>query len=162
MKLLQRSKIVPQPNGCHLWTGAKTGGGYGRIARVVGGRTRTYLAHRLAWEEDRGEAIPAGLLVLHTCDVPACVNPEHLYVGTHKQNTQDLVARGRGTKTRQRTLRTACSRGHEYTAETTYVMPSNPKQRICRICQSAGAHKRYAERRAKRLRSTPSALNFLL
>ena len=72
--------------------------GYGRILvkmqtkrgiRVVG-----YGAHRLAYMQVHG-FIPAGLLICHHCDNPRCINPEHLYAGTHKQNTGDMMRRGR-------------------------------------------------------------------
>lgn len=51
-------------------------------------------AHRVAWEDAKG-AIPDGLLVLHKCDIGCCVNPDHLYLGTHKDNAADRTERGR-------------------------------------------------------------------
>jgi hypothetical protein len=75
---------------CWLWVGAKSDGGYG----IFGWRRKLYIAHRAAWEVWRG-AIPAGKCVLHSCDVPACVNPAHLRIGTHADNARDKVVRGR-------------------------------------------------------------------
>ena len=51
--------------------------------------------HRVAWEAHNAEPIPEGMIVRHTCDNPACINPEHLVLGTHKQNTADMIERGR-------------------------------------------------------------------
>ena len=73
-------------SGCWLWIGGKRWNGYGAY--------RQDLAHRQAWRIFRGP-IPAGLCVLHRCDMTACVNPEHLYLGTHAQNMHDKVVRGR-------------------------------------------------------------------
>ena len=72
---------------------SKTGKGnpYGR-KRVNG---KVVYMHRLAWEEAHGE-IPAGMHVLHKCDNPACINIEHLFLGTHKNNMDDRDKKGRG------------------------------------------------------------------
>lgn len=75
--------------------GARTAKGYGR--RWF--RGSPWRAHRVAWVEAFGE-IPDGLLVLHTCDNPPCVNPEHLFLGTHRDNALDRQAKGRSAKTR--------------------------------------------------------------
>lgn len=76
------------PSGCWLWTGKNAAGGYGYVEWTKA------LAHRHAWESLRGP-IPAGMLVRHTCDVPACINPAHLRVGTRQENTADALARQR-------------------------------------------------------------------
>lgn len=75
---------------CWLWTGYGTARGYGVLDL---GKTR-YLAHRLAYELFTGP-IPAGLWVLHDCDVPACCNPAHLHLGTRQQNAIEARVRGR-------------------------------------------------------------------
>ena len=51
--------------------------------------------HRVAWEAHNAEPIPEGMVVMHSCDNPACINPNHLSLGTHQDNTLDMVAKGR-------------------------------------------------------------------
>lgn len=83
---------VRKTDTCWLWTGYLSHG-YGEISR--GGREGANAkAHRVAWELFRGE-IPAGLMVCHHCDVPACVNPDHLFLGTALDNKRDEIAKGR-------------------------------------------------------------------
>ena len=82
---------MPEPNsGCWLWTGNVNAWGYGRLGRQRSERQ----AHRLSYRTFKG-AIPANLLVLHSCDVACCVNPDHLRLGTNVDNTQDAIARER-------------------------------------------------------------------
>lgn len=80
----------PQANGCLLWMGAVTAGGYGTVKI---GRTQ-FAVHRLAWMLSRGP-IPKGLLVCHHCDVRHCGEPSHLFVGTNRDNTRDMMDKGR-------------------------------------------------------------------
>jgi hypothetical protein len=75
-------------SGCWLWTGLIGTNGYGRY-----GKGNKY-AHRLSYEYFVGP-IPEGLFVCHHCDVRPCVNPAHLFVGTVKDNAQDMMAKGR-------------------------------------------------------------------
>lgn len=85
-------KTIPEPNsGCLLWTGTTSNDGYGRFRP----RGRSLVgAHRFAWEREHGPA-PDGLHVLHKCDTPACVNVDHLFLGTHQENMDDMRAKGR-------------------------------------------------------------------
>lgn len=79
-------------SGCWIWRGSKDGGGYGAISTSAG--MAPAKAHRISWEMRNGP-IPEGVEVCHSCDTPACVNPDHLWLGTHKQNMQDMSAKGR-------------------------------------------------------------------
>ena len=84
------SRIVPEPNsGCWLWDGFCTHQGYGRMS--VG--RRSIGAHRVSYALHRGN--PGSAHVCHSCDVPPCVNPDHLWLGTNKQNMVDASAKGR-------------------------------------------------------------------
>jgi hypothetical protein len=85
-------KFTPEPySGCWLWTATVRGNNsYGSFS--VDGHDEA--AHRVAWRLYRGE-IPKGMLVLHTCDTPTCVRPEHLRLGTQKDNVHDAIAKGR-------------------------------------------------------------------
>lgn len=88
---------LPEPNsGCWLWIGALYGSGYGVFNTSD---DRTMHAHRYSWMLHRGE-IPDGLIVCHKCDVRCCVNPEHLFVGTHSDNANDMHAKGRNNTPR--------------------------------------------------------------
>jgi len=85
-------KFIPEPNsGCYLWESTIEGDGYGQIRK----NNRYTMAHRVSWELHNG-AIPEGLCVLHRCDTPSCVNPDHLFLGTPTDNARDRDEKGRG------------------------------------------------------------------
>lgn len=85
------NKSIPEPNtGCWFWMGTVNWKGYG-TGSFEGIK---FGAHRLSYSVFKGE-IPKGLLVCHTCDQRSCVNPDHLWTGTPKQNTDDMMKKGR-------------------------------------------------------------------
>ena len=84
---------VNKDGDCWLWAGALQPTGYGKVyfEGVMHG------AHRIAWRITHGP-IPDGLCVCHRCDNPTCVNPEHLFLGTQRQNMSDMVRKGRSVR----------------------------------------------------------------
>ncbi len=78
---------------CWPWKGARLEAGYGHFVY----NKQPLKAHRVSFEITHGK-IPEGLCVLHKCDNPPCVNPKHLYAGTHKQNSFDRDSKNRGAK----------------------------------------------------------------
>lgn len=75
---------------CHIFTGFRLKKGYGHI-RYNGSLV---VAHRMSYELNVGK-IPDGMIVCHSCDEPSCVNPDHLFIGTHKDNSDDKIRKGR-------------------------------------------------------------------
>ncbi len=86
-------RVVPNEDGCWIFMGCKEKFGYGKVS-TNGGFDRT---HRVAYRKFYGE-IPDGLCVLHSCDVPACCNPSHLFLGTKADNAIDKAKKCRANK----------------------------------------------------------------
>lgn len=84
--------VADEETGCWLWTGATVKGGYGQIKIPL--QRHQHRAHRLSFMIHKG-AVPKGKHVCHSCDTPACVNPEHLFLGSSSDNHQDMKAKGR-------------------------------------------------------------------
>ena len=82
--------LVDKSGTCWLWRGAQRGG-----RRNQYGNWRGLMAHRVSWEVANGQTVPTGKLVCHKCDVPLCVNPDHLFVGSAQENALDMVSKGR-------------------------------------------------------------------
>ena len=88
------AKVPTLGVGCWEWAGGRDNDeGYGRIREGRGG-SPFLLTHRVAWELTQGP-IPDGLMVLHKCDNPPCVRPDHLFLGTNTDNMRDASAKGR-------------------------------------------------------------------
>ena len=113
------NRIDMSTSDCWLWLGSVTSRGYGNIG--VEGKTKS--VHRVYWEALNGPA-PEDMFVCHTCDVPICVNPEHLFLGTRLDNTQDMVNKGRAANLKL----THCKRGH------LLGKAQSKKVRRCKLC----------------------------
>lgn len=123
---------------CWAWIGAKNKRGYGIFNKGKTALKKSVVlpAHRMAYEIHMGVSA-ADLLVCHKCDNPSCVNPEHFFLGTHKDNAQDMSAKGRSAQQQI----THCPSGHMYNDENTRFYKS---QRVCRMCDRLRARKRYS------------------
>ena len=144
VRLMARRVITAE--GCWEYSGARNGDGYGMIGR--GGPGNVGKTHRVAYELYVGP-IPRGLHVLHRCDNPPCFNPEHLTVGTNADNLADRDRKGRGNFTAGLAVaharmrkRTACNRGHLYTAANTYTYTRRGSvERVCKTCRRSSVVK---------------------
>lgn len=88
---------IRQPDECWNWTAGLLATGYGQFGGGSGTSGKNWRAHRLAYAMTNGP-IPAGQVVMHTCDNRRCVNPAHLELGTQKQNLVDMALRGRNAR----------------------------------------------------------------
>ena len=128
---------IPETD-CHWWIGCWAGRGYGRM--IVDGKKK--YAHRLSYEINQG-VVPEDMCVCHRCDNVMCVNPEHLFLGTHADNMRDMAEKGRAIGGMQ-PKKTHCPQGHEYSEENTYVYNNTRK---CRICIKAEGRRRRRHRK---------------
>lgn len=114
------AKVEKTPT-CWLWKGSVSQG-YG-ATYFRGHLTR---AHRASWIMANGE-IPKGKIACHKCDVPLCVNPDHIFIGTHKDNMQDMISKGRGAW--QKKILDGCG----VTAKGVLVGTHEPVEGLCRF-----------------------------
>lgn len=93
-QILSRYEVLP--NGCHEWAGARNQYGYGIVCLMIDGKTTTITAHKLQFVRLNGP-LPTGVDVCHDCpggDNRACINPDHLWSGSHADNLRDSVKKG--------------------------------------------------------------------
>lgn len=135
---------VMKTNTCWIWLGA-TSHGYGRFREV----NTTVLAHRWMYEQIHGSI--GSLFCCHSCDNPSCVNPNHMFIGTPKDNMIDKANKGRHHNSKV----THCPRGHEYTEDNTYT---NNGRRNCKICITESGRTYYRLNLAVKIK--PIKINF--
>src|SRR5689334_12116829 len=131
---------VHRTETCWEWKGSRSKPmGYGRITTRNGS---VELAHRISWMLFRGD-IPTGQYVLHHCDNPPCVNPEHLFLGTYSDNNLDMAHKGRHWQV----IKTVCRNGHPFDIANTYR--TNKGHRQCRKCRNASVAANYRKKMAR-------------
>lgn len=125
---------------CWFWIGAKDKkSGYGS-AYFNGKHIK---AHRLSFLLHKG-SVPRKMIIMHSCDNPSCVNPDHLMTGTHSENAIDSIKKGRAYLTPSSGKRMLCGKGHDISLDSqVYINKNNPKSgRMCRICKSKSNERR--------------------
>lgn len=140
-EILAQYEVDPE-TGCWEWGDLIDAYGYGYATKRLGQSK----AHRLSYVYHVGP-IPDGLLVCHSCDNRRCINPEHLWVGTHSDNTRDAVAKGRwvGVGFQRKEV---CVRGHALTLENTRERENGYRRCVqCRREVDRINARKYRERR---------------
>ena len=136
------SKIEKNPSGCWLWMGCVNGSGYGSIS--VSSEKTGQFVHRVVWELVNGP-IPKGMHVCHTCDVRACANPDHLFLGSRSTNMKDSVKKKRHIYSK----RTKCKNGHLLDGNSYTRSDCVVEGRRCKTCASLSGARCRARRKAK-------------
>lgn len=131
-------KTVRKDNGCRVWIGPVNAQGYGQTSAF--GRLR--MVHRFTYEIVYDMKIHPKLVVCHQCDNPGCCNPDHLWIGTEKQNMLDAANKKRWTRQGSH-----CKRGHEYVEGSYYL--KTQRGRPCRVCRQC--ERDYQKERRERL-----------
>lgn len=140
-KLRMLSPVNPE-NGCWEWKNSLSSFGYGHMYF----QGKQWTTHRLSHYLFKGDL--NGLDVCHTCDNKKCNNPDHLWLGTHRENMIDHVRKGRHYESKK----THCMRGHPLSGDNMYMAglgPGRGKSRRCRTCERMRAKRTYQRNRAR-------------
>jgi len=121
-----RARVTVDSNGCWLWQGTRTPTGYGTILY----RGVNNSVHRVAYQAHNGIRLETEEYVLHRCDVRNCCNPDHLWVGTAKDNNADCASKGRHYEG----SREFCERGHPFSGENLRIGTQKGGRSIRRVC----------------------------
>lgn len=134
---------------CWLWNGATNVTGKWGYAMAVNAAGRYRKVTRILMDISSGRCLSQKEYVCHTCDVPRCVNPDHLFIGSQRDNMRDASAKGRIVS---HAPRTHCPAGHAYDSSNAYMALNKTSGRrypICRICSAASARKMRARKEMK-------------
>lgn len=133
--------VMPIPfSGCWIWMGSLDVKGYSRVSLGCLGWVKAY---RVSYELFKGP-IPPDRLVCHKCSIPSCVNPDHLFAGTHQQNMQQAAAEGRMSRDQGAPV-SHCKWGHPYSGDNLHVTKAGV--RVCLECRRKRGQQWYARNR---------------
>lgn len=130
-------------SGCWLWGGGKMKTGYGSFNSLTGDGRKMARAHRYSWVL-HGKELIEGLDLCHKCDIRLCVNPDHLWLGTRRENLLDCKNKGRNPNWNK----THCKHGHEYTKENTIIRYDGFRE--CKLCSDKHKLNYYLRKKAKK------------
>lgn len=131
-------KNISYVDDCWIWIG-------GKMCKGRYGSYKSFSSHRYSYELFNGK-ISKGLCVCHVCDNGLCVNPKHLFLGTHKDNMQDMFRKGRNNN--QNNIKTHCIHEHKFDNENTYNRKNGSRK--CRMCEKLRERKKRAKRKDER------------
>lgn len=123
--------------GCLVWNGRKNADGYGSVKF----KNKESLVHRLSWSFHNKQDIPKDLCVIHSCDNPPCINPQHLRIATQQENIRDMDIKGRRVlppSIRPYMKKKNCKNGH--------LLEIRSGRPICKICQRAASRRFYFQK----------------